>query len=109
MQANEPTETCLHSLIYFSLARGNAASDPMTSVRTILVQSQTRNAQAGITGALLSCGGFFLQVLEGSPEAVLETYQRICNDTRHHSPELLLEGPISARQFSHWSMCGGVF
>ncbi len=109
MLSNEPTETFLHSLIYFSLARGNAASDPMTSLRTILGQSQTRNAQAGITGALLSCGGFFLQVLEGSQVAVLETYQRICNDTRHHSPELLWEGPISARQFPHWSMCGGHF
>jgi hypothetical protein len=81
----------------------------MTSLRTILSQSQTRNAQAGITGALLSCGGFFLQVLEGSPAAVRETYQRIANDTRHHSPALLWEGPIIARQFPHWSMCGGHF
>ncbi len=108
MRSNGPTQTRLHSLIYFSLARGNAAS-PMTSLRTILSQSQTRNAQAGITGALLSCGGFFLQVLEGSPAAVLETYQRIANDTRHHSPALLWEGPIIARQFPRWSMCGGHF
>lgn len=108
MRSNEPTETGLHSLIYFSLARGNAAS-PMTSLRTILVQSQTRNVQAGITGALLSCGGFFLQALEGSSAAVMETYQRICNDTRHHSPALLWGGPILARQFPRWSMCGGHF
>ena len=53
MRPNGPTQTRLHSLIYFSLARGNAAS-PMTSLRTILSQSQTRNAQAGITGALLT-------------------------------------------------------
>lgn len=108
MRSNEPTETGLHSLIYFSLARGNAAS-PMTSLRTILVQSQTRNVQAGITGALLSCGGFFLQALEGSSAAVMETYQRICNDTRHHSPALLWGGPILARQSPRWSMCGGHF
>lgn len=109
MRTSESTAASLHSLIYFSRARFDASSDPMLMLENILAQSQGRNERAEITGALLSCGGWFLQALEGNPVAVLETYQRICSDTRHHSPRILWEGPTLARQFPRWSMCGRHF
>lgn len=109
MRASESIEANIHSLIYFSRARVDASIDPMLLLENILAQSQGRNKQAKITGALLSCGGWFLQALEGNPVAVLETYQRICNDTRHHSPRILWEGPTLARQFPRWTMCGRHF
>ncbi len=45
-----------------------------------------------------------MQVLEGSKDAVAETYERICRDARHHQLDLLFEGPIAEREFYDWSM-----
>jgi hypothetical protein len=53
---------------------------------------------------LLYVDGSFIQVLEGEPDAVQETYTRILADSRHHQVYKLLDEPITVRDFPDWSM-----
>lgn len=62
------------------------------------------NKRNSITGMLLFHKGHFLQVLEGEPNDVMITYQRICNDTRHSEIRLLLEQSTKDRHFPTWLM-----
>ena len=70
----------------------------------ILESSVRRNRQNGITGMLLYAEGHFMQVLEGGEAAVLETYQRIWDDTRHHYVTLVHADAVAQRCFERWSM-----
>ncbi|WP_147321368.1 BLUF domain-containing protein [Rhodoferax lacus] len=71
---------------------------------SILESSVRRNLQNGITGMLLYADGNFIQALEGTEAAVLETYQRICSDTRHDYVTTVHADPLRARCFAQWSM-----
>ncbi len=53
---------------------------------------------------LLYCGQSFLQMLEGTPEALDITYARIASDSRHTSLRLLLDAEVSSPLFPDWSM-----
>ncbi|GAB3864863.1 hypothetical protein GCM10028824_02950 [Hymenobacter segetis] len=72
----------------------------------LLTQCRTNNLRDGITGLLLyTPDGRFLQVLEGSSEAVRRLYyQHIAVDPRHFSCRVLSEGPCQHRAFAEWSM-----
>jgi hypothetical protein len=72
----------------------------------ILRVSRERNQAADVTGALLSCGGWFLQALEGSMTDVIETYTRILKDPRHEKVKIIERSTASGRLFPGWSMCG---
>lgn len=90
----------LHHLMYQS-----CASDTFTGAELprLLQQSSLHNQQVGITGLLLYMpDGRFVQLLEGSKQPVLDLYQRITQDHRNHSCEVLMEGPWSRRSFTDW-------
>jgi hypothetical protein len=72
----------------------------------ILRQAKTHNQKAGITGVLCLCsnGGVFLQVLEGSRDAVNRLYARLQRDARHGELQLLSYQEISERRFAGWYM-----
>ena len=70
----------------------------------ILESAVRHNREDGITGMLLYSGGNFLQVLEGSQEQVLKTYQRICRDLRHTNILILTQEEVEERQFAGWNM-----
>lgn len=89
----------IRQLIYVSDLVGDAAQ-----LSTILESSVRHNQTDGLTGMLLYSGGNFLQVLEGPPESVQSTYNRICRDPRHKNCLVLLEQDVPERQFSRWSM-----
>jgi len=75
----------LHRLIYLSYARpGIGYSD----LRDIMDKSEVNNAKAGVTGMLCFGNNIFLQILEGNRKIVNQTYHRIVQDDRHHSPEI---------------------
>jgi hypothetical protein len=76
----------------------------LQDIDDLVTASALRNARHGITGALLFGGGHFLQVLEGSPEAVEALLGRIALDPRHTDFEVLLRRPVSSRQFMNWGM-----
>lgn len=70
----------------------------------ILAQSERNNVRSNVTGVLFYADGNFLQMLEGTAEAVDTTYQRICADPRHSGILKLLHFDITYRQFPSWAM-----
>lgn len=90
----------LKQLIYMSDLVGRRESE----LASILESANRHNQRNGITGMLLYSEGNFLQVLEGEPDAVDATYQRICLDPRHRNIMLLQEEPVNQRDFAQWSM-----
>ena len=93
----------LHHLIYESQATRPFTEADLTA---LLQKSRTYNAARGLTGVLLYApDGRFMQVLEGSMQAVYDLYfQRIARDPRHHSPTLLAAGPLQRARFADWRM-----
>lgn len=70
----------------------------------ILLESRHNNALDGLTGLLWVDGDRFLQVLEGSDEAVAAAVERIRGDSRHRDIEVLVDRPTDTREFGAWSM-----
>jgi hypothetical protein len=53
-------------------------------------------------------GANFAQVIEGDPDQVELTMERIRDDPRHADIEVLLDRSVLSRQFGTWSMrCAG--
>ncbi|AGX88121.1 BLUF domain-containing protein [Candidatus Symbiobacter mobilis] len=75
-----------------------------TEMASILQSCHYHNKINGITGMLLYSDGSFLQVLEGQPEDVHETFDRICRDPRHCNIVFMTEEGVEERSFAHWSM-----
>jgi hypothetical protein len=75
-----------------------------TVLDSIVTQSATANAVRDITGVLLCCGDHVMQLLEGDLAAVFPLFQRIQNDWRHTSVQLLLCKNIERRPFPEWGM-----
>lgn len=66
--------------------------------------SARRNAANALTGALLFIENQFIQVLEGDPEAIEQTFERICCDLRHTNVKLVDLASVSERMFPEWEM-----
>ncbi len=90
----------LVQLIYTSMLAGNDES----VLQSIHASALRHNKGNSITGMLLFHKGYFLQVLEGEPNDVMTTYQRICHDTRHREVRLLAEQSTKDRHFPTWLM-----
>jgi hypothetical protein len=90
-------------LMYASRAAESVNADELTA---ILKKSKENNPATGITGVLCFCfnANIFLQVLEGSRDAVSALYNRIAQDPRHRQVVLLSYEEIGERHFSSWSM-----
>lgn len=93
-----PSDT-LHQVFYVS--RSMATPD---DIQALLRTSVRRNAEHGLTGALLFTGGCFAQVLEGAPQALHDTMKRIAADSRHRGLRVLLQEPLAQRRFGNWGM-----
>ena len=57
----------VYSIVYLSSSR---ILPDDTELEQIIEQSRSNNATSNITGALLSCNGNIIQVLEGEKEVV---------------------------------------
>lgn len=91
----------LSHLLYISTA--SRAFDE-TSLPALLDHARRTNAANGITGLLLYGDGCFMQLLEGKPDAVQATFDRIERDQRHHSVIVIVDELTVARAFADWSM-----
>ena len=91
----------MHQLVYISSCRGEITP---RMLREILKVSRSNNQRVDVTGLLVSGGTRFLQVLEGSTEAVSDTYERIKQDKRNYACVVLASRSIPARAFGDWSM-----
>jgi hypothetical protein len=89
------------SLIYVSSAVELLSDEELLE---LLQESRENNARLGITGMLLYKDGNFMQVLEGEDEVVRALAAAIERDRRHKAFTVLIEEPISERQFAGWSM-----
>ena len=91
----------LTSLTYTSLARHDLQQ---TDLEDIHRTARERNSANGITGLLIFNGTHFLQIVEGSPEAIDGLMERLRRDPRHSALEVRDERKIAERSFPDWSM-----
>ena len=89
------------SVIYVSHSVGELDREDLKS---ILEASRRNNHAMGVTGMLLYKGGNFMQVLEGSDEAVAELYAKISKDPRHVDVTIVSKTYVQEREFPEWEM-----
>lgn len=70
----------------------------------ILKSSQWNNTLDLVTGVLVVDEANFLQVIEGSREAIAKCFGRIMADKRHHDVQVIACGDVSRRLFQDWNM-----
>ncbi|MGF7169351.1 hypothetical protein FHS91_001010 [Sphingobium xanthum] len=73
-------------------------------VDRILASSRRNNGRDRITGFLLFNGRRFLQHLEGPPDIVQATFERISADPRHRAVVVLGRKHVDSRIFGKWAM-----
>ncbi len=91
----------LNYLIYVSTACEKITSNELDSMGLMFAKNNERD---NITGLLLYDSQYFLQVLEGEPQAIHNLLDKIIKDTRHRDLKILIESSIDQRNFPHWSM-----
>ena len=95
----------LRRLVYVSRSQltGDAVAVAV-ALAQILATSRRRNAELGVTGALMLQGWRFAQALEGPHAAVQSVFDSIAADPRHSEVTMAEDGPVAARAFPAWSM-----
>jgi hypothetical protein len=88
-------------ILYCSQATQDVSPDELVA---LLEHSRSNNEAAGLSGMLLYCSQSFLQVLEGEPAALAETYGRILADPRHTNLRKLMDAEVPAPLFPDWTM-----
>jgi Sensors of blue-light using FAD len=91
----------VYTLVYVST---DAIRFSDADLNGLLEQSRRDNVISGITGLLLYKDGNFMQILEGSKEAVLTLMAKVKKDARHRNIMVLLEQEIAQREFKDWAM-----
>lgn len=91
----------LKILTYTSRARLDLSD---SDLQTIHRSAQDLNALDGITGLLMFDGVRFLQLVEGTEDAVDSLVERLRRDRRHTDFEVRDERFVSERSFSDWAM-----
>lgn len=88
-------------LLYLSRA---VADLSYSDIRDILEASRRNNAFSETTGVLIYRDGYFLQLLEGHKEAILDLLEVIKEDDRNYQLNVLVEVESNERFFKDWSM-----
>lgn len=91
----------LKMLTYTSRAQLDLSEADMARIHE---SARHLNSLDGITGLLLFDGVRFLQIVEGSEEAVDELIERLRRDARHLSLEVRDERFVRSRSFPDWTM-----
>ncbi|MBV9931413.1 MAG: BLUF domain-containing protein [Alphaproteobacteria bacterium] len=91
----------LKTLTYTSRASLDLSAQDLAAIHDT---ARHLNALDGITGLLIFDGVRFLQIVEGSEEAVDSLVDRLRADPRHGGIELRDERRVEARSFPDWSM-----
>ena len=88
--------------ILYSSKSPNRLSD--TDLTKLLSQSRKNNQLVNVNGILCYSQTDFIQVLEGPENAVINLYQKILTDDRHHECKLLNICLSNKYIFKNWSM-----
>ena len=96
-----PADSDIRRLVYASVPTGPTRPRDLDG---ILVQARRNNGMNGISGLLVAAPDRYLQVLEGTPEAVDFIMDVIRSDKRHTDVEVLSDVPDRERTFGGWTM-----
>lgn len=99
--AQEPEP--VYRLMYRSVNR-IPAENRKVELGRLFTQARSSNKAQQISGALLTHGDWFVQVLEGDEQRVRELFATIAKDPRHESVALLEGRPVDRRVFARWAM-----
>jgi hypothetical protein len=91
----------LKTLTYTSRARLDLTDEDLAAIHQT---ARHLNALDGISGLLLFDGSRFLQIVEGSEEAIDNLVGRLRMDPRHSAFEVRDERHVDRRSFPDWSM-----
>ena len=91
----------LKTLTYTSRARLDLTDADLSDIHQT---ARHLNALDGVTGLLLFDGSRFLQIIEGSEEAIDNLVERLRMDPRHSAFEVRDEREVEQRSFEDWSM-----
>ncbi|HEU0100197.1 MAG TPA: BLUF domain-containing protein [Allosphingosinicella sp.] len=91
----------LKTLTYTSRARLDLGDGDLSAIHQT---ARHLNALDGVTGLLLFDGSRFLQIVEGSEEAIDNLVGRLRMDPRHSAFEIRDERFVDRRSFPDWSM-----
>jgi hypothetical protein len=92
--------------VTYQIVYSSHSTFPMQSdaLEELLEHARSRNADQGISGALIYTEGVFLQILEGERANLEALMAKIRKDVRHQSVTVLREGEIAEAKFSSWKM-----
>jgi len=91
----------MFSLVYKSVGKPGFG---LEQIQEMLIKAKAYNHSKGITGCLLYHEGVFIQYLEGNQIRVLNLFDKIKLDPRHHNVELLSYEEREKREFEQWDM-----
>ena len=91
----------LRQIVYTS--QSNMPADKR-SLLDLLHDARDFNSADNITGILIHSRNYFIQVIEGEPEAIADLVSRLFNDTRHKDIRIVSDTTIQQRLFPQWSM-----
>ena len=91
----------LCQLVYIS--RSGTAISP-AELAELAGRAADANLARDVTGTLLYCRGFFLQMLEGDGTVVRPLFEKISRDPRHADVHVLADGTVAKRMFPSWGM-----
>ena len=89
------------SLTYTSLARLDLQASDLENIHRA---ARELNALDGITGLLVFNGTHFLQIVEGTRDAIDDLLERLRRDPRHTGLEVRDRHRMPQRSFPDWSM-----
>lgn len=92
----------LSRLIYVS--RANVSSNDHEALRAMAGKDASLHSRDRITGLLLLANDCFVQIVEGSREALSRLLGQLHKDGLHGEINIVEMRPISQRQFSDWSL-----
>src|SRR3954470_9486115 len=91
----------LKTLTYTSRARLDLSAQDLVDIHE---SARHLNALDGVTGLLAFDGTRFLQIVEGSEDAIDDLVERLRRDPRHSAIEIRDERFVETRSFPNWSM-----
>lgn len=91
----------LKTLTYTSRARLDLGDEEVAAIHQT---ARHLNALDGISGLLLFDGSRFLQIVEGTEDAIDNLVERLRMDPRHSAFEVRDERYVERRSFPDWSM-----
>ncbi|XLS30767.1 BLUF domain-containing protein [Flavobacteriaceae bacterium M23B6Z8] len=95
------TAELVFELSYKSKIKKNVSKK---DVEQLVKISRTKNETFGITGCLVFLKDYFFQVIEGNKSDILQLYENILKDERHHDVVVLTKKFNAQRVFPEWSL-----